>query len=74
MLVRRDALRRALGHVHQAPQDAPRGVLVAVRLRGSAEARTASLVAAVATRDDWANHFTVVEEDRIRMTPLPRRE
>ena len=39
-----------------------------------AEARTASLVAAVATRDDWANHFTVVEEDRIRMTPLPRRE
>ena len=39
-----------------------------------AEARTASLVAAVATRDDGANHFTVVEEDRIRMTPLPRRE
>ena len=39
-----------------------------------AEARTASLVAAVATRDDGANHFTVVEEDRSRMTPLPRRE
>ena len=31
MLVRRDALRRALGHVHQASQDAPRVVLVAVR-------------------------------------------
>ena len=31
MLVRRDALRRALGHVHEAPQDAPRGGLIAVR-------------------------------------------
>jgi predicted nuclease of predicted toxin-antitoxin system len=26
---------------------------------------------ALASRDDWAGHFSVVEPDRIRMTPLP---
>ena len=34
-------------------------------------------VAALATRDDWAGHFTVIEDRRIRMTalpPEPRRE
>jgi len=29
-------------------------------------------VAALASRDDWPNHFAVVEDDRVRMTPLPR--
>jgi predicted nuclease of predicted toxin-antitoxin system len=29
-------------------------------------------VAAIATRADWAGHFSVVEESRIRMTPLPQ--
>jgi predicted nuclease of predicted toxin-antitoxin system len=28
-------------------------------------------VAALESRSDWAGHFAVVEEDRIRMTPLP---
>lgn len=28
-------------------------------------------VAAIESRDDWAGHFSVVEADRIRMTPLP---
>jgi predicted nuclease of predicted toxin-antitoxin system len=28
-------------------------------------------VAALESRADWAGHFAVVEDDRIRMTPLP---
>ena len=32
-------------------------------------ARVATLV--LASRTDWAGHFSVVEDDRIRMTPLP---
>lgn len=28
-------------------------------------------VSALEARDDWAGHFSVVENDRIRMTPLP---
>jgi len=28
-------------------------------------------LAALEDRDDWAGHFSVVERDRIRMTPLP---
>ena len=30
-------------------------------------------VAALESRSDWAGHFAVVEDDRIRMTPLPGR-
>jgi predicted nuclease of predicted toxin-antitoxin system len=32
---------------------------------------TAIITAALRSRSDWAASFTVVEEDRIRMTPLP---
>ncbi len=28
-------------------------------------------LAAVESRSDWSGHFAVVEDDRIRMTPLP---
>jgi predicted nuclease of predicted toxin-antitoxin system len=28
-------------------------------------------VAAIESRTDWAGHFAVVEEDQIRLTPLP---
>lgn len=28
-------------------------------------------VQAIASRTDWAGHFSVIEDDRIRMTPLP---
>jgi hypothetical protein len=28
-------------------------------------------VAALESRTDWAGHFAVVEDHRIRMTPLP---
>jgi predicted nuclease of predicted toxin-antitoxin system len=31
-------------------------------------------VAALEARADWAGHFSVIEDDRIRMTPLPARE
>ena len=47
--------------------------IILLRIRGSAETRTATLVAAVQAREDWAGQFTVVENDRIRMTPLSRR-
>ena len=30
-----------------------------------------TVVKAIESRDDWAGHFSVVEDDRIRMTPLP---
>ena len=29
-------------------------------------------VAAIESRSDWSGHFAVVEENRIRMTPLPK--
>ncbi|HTP29093.1 MAG TPA: DUF5615 family PIN-like protein [Anaeromyxobacteraceae bacterium] len=32
---------------------------------------THRVVAALAARDDWSGHFTVVEPERIRMRPLP---
>jgi predicted nuclease of predicted toxin-antitoxin system len=45
-----------------------------ILLRGGAvsPARLAEKVAAVPrSRSDWAGHFSVIEEDRVRMTPLP---
>lgn len=30
-------------------------------------------VSALAGRTDWSGHFSVIEDQRIRMTPLPRR-
>jgi len=47
--------------------------IILSRVRGSAGTRTATLLSAIETRGDWASHFTVVENDRIRMTELPRR-
>jgi hypothetical protein len=29
------------------------------------------VVTALASRGDWTGHFSVIEQDRIRMTPLP---
>ena len=45
--------------------------IILLRLRGSAETRTAALVTAVEDREDWAGQFAVIANDRIRMTPLP---
>ena len=48
--------------------------VILLRARGSAATRTAALATAVQVRDDWASRFAVVENDRIRMTPLPHKE
>ncbi len=46
--------------------------IVLFRISPSSPSRVArAAVAALAGRDDWAGHFAVVEENRIRMTPLP---
>jgi predicted nuclease of predicted toxin-antitoxin system len=37
----------------------------------SPEAVARIAVAALENRSDWAGHFSVVEESRLRMTPLP---
>ena len=47
--------------------------VVLFRLRGSNPAvDNARAVAALASRDDWAGHFAVVTDDRVRLRPLPR--
>jgi predicted nuclease of predicted toxin-antitoxin system len=46
------------------------GVLL-LRVRASSSAHIArAVVGALGSRDDWAGHFSVVDGDRIRMTPL----
>lgn len=48
------------------------GVLL-VRLAAPTPARVAEVVGRVLdSRDDWAGHFSVVEDDRVRMTRLPK--
>jgi predicted nuclease of predicted toxin-antitoxin system len=37
----------------------------------SPDRATQTIVTALGTRDDWMGHFAVIEEGRIRMTPLP---
>jgi hypothetical protein len=34
---------------------------------------TRVIVAALDSRADWAGHFAVVEDDQIRLTPLPEK-
>ena len=46
-------------------------ILFRVKTQSSARA-TALVIGAMQARSDWAGHFSVVEEDRIRMRPLPR--
>jgi len=48
--------------------------VVLFRISASSPAYIARVaVAALESRTDWAGHFAVVEDDRIRMTPLPGR-
>jgi predicted nuclease of predicted toxin-antitoxin system len=48
--------------------------VVLFRVTASSPAYIARVaVAALESRTDWAGHFAVVEDDRIRMTPLPGR-
>lgn len=45
--------------------------IILFRIRGKSSEDMARVVAsAVESRSDWAGHFTVVEEHRIRMRPL----
>lgn len=46
------------------------GVILFRIAPGSATRIAQVAVAALESRTDWANHFSVVEDDRIRMTPL----
>lgn len=48
------------------------GVLFPIRTSSPATV-VRMAVAALESRSDWAGHFAVVEEDRIRMTALPFR-
>ena len=46
--------------------------IVLFRILASSPSRVARIArAALEARDDWTGHFAVVEESRIRMTPLP---
>ena len=47
--------------------------IILFRIPPSSAAQIARVaVAAIAARTDWAGHFSVIEADRIRMTPLPK--
>ena len=47
--------------------------VVLFRLHGSGPGVDNSrAVAALTSRDDWAGHFAVVTDDRVRLRPLPR--
>lgn len=49
--------------------------VVLFRISASSSAHVArAAVAALESRTDWARHFAVVEDDRIRMTPLPEND
>jgi len=46
--------------------------VILLRLVAQSPATVARLAsAALEMRADWAGHFSVIEEDRVRMTPLP---
>jgi predicted nuclease of predicted toxin-antitoxin system len=46
-------------------------ILFRISIPGPAQT-TAVIVAALQSRSDWAGYFSVIENDRIRMTPLWR--
>jgi predicted nuclease of predicted toxin-antitoxin system len=47
--------------------------VVLVRLSGpSPEVDNARVVEALIGRDDWAGHFAVITDDRVRLRPLPK--
>jgi predicted nuclease of predicted toxin-antitoxin system len=46
--------------------------IIFFRLRGtSPETDNSRAIAALTSRTDWAGHFAVVQDDRIRLRPLP---
>lgn len=50
---------------------APSGIVL-FRISAPSPAQVArTAVTALGSRDDWTGHFSVIEDKRIRMTPLP---
>lgn len=49
----------------------PPGIILFRIVPRSSSHVTQVAVAVLESRDDWAGHFSVVEESRVRMTPLP---
>lgn len=47
------------------------GVILCRFRPASASVAAERLVLALASREDWHGHFAVVEDDRVRLTPLP---
>jgi predicted nuclease of predicted toxin-antitoxin system len=47
------------------------GVILIRVQASSAETLSQFVLAALTSRDDWVGQFSVVENDRVRMTPLP---
>ena len=47
------------------------GVILLRLRRDDLEAIVQTVVGAVSSRDDWVGHLSVIEDDRIRMTPMP---
>ncbi len=46
--------------------------VILLRVQGGSSTAVAQIVlAALQERDNWAGHFSVVENHRVRMTPLP---
>ena len=46
--------------------------IILFRIQASTPGHVARIaITALATRRDWIGHFSVIEEERIRMTPLP---
>lgn len=50
-----------------------RAGVILVRVHGAPEVRASVLLAALTSRpaEDWDGHFAVVEDGRVRFTPLP---
>jgi predicted nuclease of predicted toxin-antitoxin system len=53
-------------------RDLPGVILFRTAMHAPNEA-AALACSALSSRNDWVGHFSVVESDRVRMTPLPRR-
>jgi len=52
----------------------PAGIIL-FRIKAPSAAHVAqTTVAVLESRDDWAGHFSVIEERRLRMTPLPEKK
>lgn len=54
----------------QRSHQLPGVILLRLQARDSGSL-TGTVVSALSSRDDWAGHFSVIESQRIRMTPLP---